>query len=672
MEGKKVTGSIGAPATTPNANVDLKPASAAQPQPLSQVWGGEAEAEPSVVRDAFEAAPAKVSAGVQVQRPHGLEGTYFDRVIERAGLTRAVADGVITEDEARDVGIAFSVFQTVASRSVGDQVISSYPAMLEVLGRTPEIAALGPDQLMSATQSGDYVVLCPKAYQAALTPLLNHRALNGHKVALVDPEDVYALYGKQGPESLGQFIADAQKTWSEPKPKFVMLVGDVNGAGPRVPAFDETKSSMTQKLGNGWSKRTTFPSDNRYGIPSHDVPELAVGRLPVHSEGEVAATVAKLIAYEAVTKPGLWQGRAALVEGDPHWGPFLDSAVEFFARSQNESVPTLSHNERISFNNASAIGGDRTPAFLNELQRGDLFVSYAGHGSPTSAEGLTVLSAFHTRSPDGNPLVTFTACLTGDMADSSVNDRALAETMVVDGSAIAAIAASDVTMPHNNGAWSRILSEEVLAGKESTIGEIFRRTKQRFKENDVGGYERPIQGLADAALTVGRLFGGQGRTREEQLYLYNLFGDPATKLRRPAVTTEIEAPTVVKASERVFIRVKLPPGVTQGTAYVSLEKPQGEALEPMEDPRAQGLTPHESEARAARNARRYNDRTVLTISVPFSDGKLESSVLLPPNVAAGQYELRIAAVGDQQLAVGTRTVQVFSSGPARSTLGLQP
>ncbi len=628
-----------------------EPATAVVAEPVDSKWATDAVAVPPPSGDGFETKP-----GVRVQRPSGLEGTYFDRVIARAGLTKAVADGVITEDEAKDVGIAFSVLQSSAARS--NDVISSYPALLGALGATPEIASVPADKLLSPTQSGDYLVLCPKAYQAALTPLLNHRALDGHTVALVDPADVYALYGKQGPEPLGQFVSDALKKWAEPKPRFVMLVGDVNGAGPRVPAFDETKSALTQQLGDSWSKRTTFPSDNRYGAPTNAVPELAVGRLPVHSAEEVATTVAKIIAYEAVTKPGLWQGRAALVEGDPHWGSFLDSAVEFFARHQTESAPTLLHNERISYNKTSDMGGEQTAAFMNELQRGDLFVAYTGHGSPINAEGVTVSSAFRMSSAEGNPLVTFTACLTGDMSYSTPTDRALAETMIVDGPAIASIAASDVTMPHNNGAWSRILSQEVLAGKEATIGEIFKRTKQRFEKNDVGGFERPIQAIGDGALTAARLLGGQGRTREEQLSLYNLFGDPATKLRRPAVLTTLEAPASVRPGQSLAVGLTLPAGVTEGTAYVSLEKPQGQTLEPMEDAHQKGLTPQEAQARAERNEKRYNNRTVMTLSVPFTGGRLESSVRLPPGVPAGQYTLRVAAVGEEQLAVGARAIEV--------------
>ena len=47
-----------------------------------------------------------------------------------------------------------------------------------------------------------------------------------------------------------------------------------------------------------------------------------------------------------------------------------------------------------------------------------------------------------------------------------------------------------------------------------------------------------------------------------------------------------------------------------------------------------------------------------TLSVPFADGRLAARVRLPPGVAPGQYTLRVAAVGDEQVAIGARAIEV--------------
>lgn len=600
------------------------------------------------------------NAPLRVSRPPSIEGKYFDKLIAKAGLTRAVHDGVITPDEAKDVGIAFSVLQNSAAFGADPLALDGYQELLTGLSTASPIVAIPGDQLLSPNQCGDYVVLAPRELQGALEPLLNHRALGGHKVALVDPEDVYAHYGQRGPGPLGQFVQDASKAWGNPKPKFLVLVGAADSPAASVPAFDETKSKLLAKAGKNSSKGTTFPSDNRFGDLAKDaVPELAVGRLPVHGEQELATLVSKIVAYEALARPGLWQARATLVEGDPKMGPFLDAAVDFFAKQEMKAAaPASMETVRVTFNPKSPMGRVPELGLADEVSRGGLYIGYTGHGSPVSVDGLSVIDAFRLKSSEGNPVVAFTACLTGAYKGNDTGLASLAETMVLRGPAIAAIGASDITLVHNNAAWSPVLAEEMLEGRERTVGEAFRRAKQRLEKNGGGGFPGLVQGVVDGAMTVGRLFGGDGRTREDHLYLYNLFGDPATELRRPAAVSQLSVPSLIEEGQPLPVELKLPAGLQRGVAYVTVEKPIGHPVEKMEDVHQKGITKEEASARSARNAQRYNQRAVATMAVPFRNGVLKATVPLPPKLANGEYVVRVAAVGEEQTAVGSQSLRV--------------
>ena len=86
--------------------------------------------------------PPDPGSGVRVAQPDSpREGQYFDRLLERLGLADAMADGVITAEEAREVGIALSVLvgQAAKSRDVevlGDELrVGDLPPVRDQVGQ---------------------------------------------------------------------------------------------------------------------------------------------------------------------------------------------------------------------------------------------------------------------------------------------------------------------------------------------------------------------------------------------------------------------------------------------------------------------------------------------------------------------------------------------------------
>jgi hypothetical protein len=628
-------------------------------------------ASATATRDGFEVAPRGRS--LPVHRPTGIEGSYFDRLVERMGLSQAVADGVVTEEEANQLGLAFSAFVQGAG---ADGSIDSYRKLLGVEAARADIQPIPKDKLLDPSQSADYLVIAPRDLQAALMPLLDHRALQGHRVALVDPQDVYALYGEESAAALGRFVSEAHRRWGEPKLRFVNLVGAIG----KVPTFWE----QGDVKGHGYLKHGSFASDNRYGDPDRKgVPELAVGRLPVQTGEVLSQTISKLIAYEAVDKPGLWQAGAMLADGDPAWGSFVDSAADKFARHEMKDVPADLDVGRASFNPKSPINvplptfdkkaevdwllgrgpkpKDEAPILNTEVSdaitRGVLYVSYTGHGSTDSADGLNITDSAVLHTNAGSPIVALTACLTGVLDREGL----AVDLMQGDAPAVATIGASDVTLPSTNASWSKLLARGVMSGSKGTVGETFRDAKDQLAHNRAGGWSAALETVVDGALSLGRVFGGHGRSRESHLYLYNLMGDPATVIRRPEKLAGVRLDGAARAGASLPLHVELPPDVQEGVAYVSLEKPFGKTLEPMEDVTAPGISERERAERGLRNAHRFNQRSALRVAVPVAGGQLGGEIALPPGIQPGRYQVRVAVVGDQNVAVGSvKNVEVLA------------
>src|SRR5262249_54379371 len=78
-----------------------------------------------------------------------------------------------------------------------------------------------------ADNAADYVVVTHASFAASVAPLAARRAQEGHRVALVDVDDVYAefSFGEKTPQAIKDFLGRARSTWKL-APRFVVLVGD--------------------------------------------------------------------------------------------------------------------------------------------------------------------------------------------------------------------------------------------------------------------------------------------------------------------------------------------------------------------------------------------------------------------------------------------------------------
>lgn len=172
----------------------------------------------------------------------------------------------------------------------------------------PEILAAPPREDIFAG-SAEYLVITHPDFAAGVAPLASHRQAQGLSTQVVDVDQVYENLsnGMVDPEAIRQYVAYAAR---EKGTRYVLLVGGdtydyKNYLGLGTLSFIP---SLYVEAGG----LRFVPADPLYGDVDRDsVPDLAVGRLPVRTSAELAAVVAKTLAYDAKS-----YGRTVLAASD--------------------------------------------------------------------------------------------------------------------------------------------------------------------------------------------------------------------------------------------------------------------------------------------------------------------------------------------------------------------
>lgn len=537
------------------------------------------------------------------------ERKFFDAIAHRLGLDEAIKDGVITDAEAARAGYSMKRLCAAAEHKGDRRVLDGYAELIRVRRDLGRIDPIPRRYLETSIASGDYLVVAPRALHEALQPLLAHRAALGHKVALVAAEDVTGMEADPA-NALRAFLKETQRSWSEPRPKHLMIVGGWDSK--QLPPH---RQPMKTDQGFG-----DFDLDGR--------PELAVGRLPADTPEELEHMIASILDYEVERAPGLWQVRATLAEGDPGWGDFAGAAIEWFADLETRrSTPGALDLTRLSRNPESSIyDRDKDPtADLHALH-------YIGHGSDGWIDA-------NQRAVLDTPLVSLAACLSAN----SLAPRALR-----DGRTVAVLASTEIAAPHAGPAITTTFSDEAVSGKAKTVGEMVQNTKERLTEHDTGALSALLLWLGDLVAAIMRWLGltTEEVGRGKHVLMYNLIGDPGVRVRRPLPLKRLG---VEKNDDgALVVTAEVPQEIGDAKAVVVLERRIGTVkLEPIDEK----LPAEERIARGKRNAKRYNERVVQKAIIDVRGGKTTTTLRLPAGAKPGDYVVRVVAIGGTDVAV---------------------
>ncbi|HSD78563.1 MAG TPA: C25 family cysteine peptidase, partial [Solirubrobacteraceae bacterium] len=261
--------------------------------------------------------------------------------------------------------------------------------------RTPALRAPALDPSLRRERA-QYLVIAHPDFIPGLAPLVAARRAEGLTVRVADVEKVYGEFGngRFGPEAIRDFIRYAAR---ELGTEMVLLVGadtydylDFTGAGSI--SFVPTLYAETGPI----VRRT--PADAMYGdLDGDDVPDLAVGRLPVRTSAELAALVAKTLAYPAA---GHFGRLVAAADAADLGTDFNDLSEASLAAMPPDWAVTRAYIDR------DGVAAARS-ALIGALDQGVAWAQYVGHSSSEvwSFSGLLTRADADALTNAGRPAV---------------------------------------------------------------------------------------------------------------------------------------------------------------------------------------------------------------------------------------------------------------------------
>ncbi len=394
--------------------------------------------------------------------------------------------------------------------------------------------------LRLAVSGADYVIISHPDFLSAAARLAAWRATDDRfgppfEVALVDVEDIYDEFsgGLLDPMAIRSFVSFAVANW-DPAPTFITLIGDGtydyknhrgNSHTNWIPPFQDGQSTYDE-----WYVRISG---------ADDLPDLAVGRLPVQSAAEAEAVVDKLIAYDRSPEPGLWQGRVLLVADDlvnpsePHVKEtYFMLEAEFLAGQVLPADLDLVKLYIAAFPLEGRSKSKARDAFVDLFNSGALLLTYLGHGNPTvlAHEQIFLVSRDLEALNNGArlPFVYTAASQVGVFDDPDLQSMPEVLVNLARGGAIGFISATRVGFHASNIVLSRQFHRQMFRSGRGfvPVGLALMEAKQRLSATD---------------------------EFRENIQRYSLFGDPGLRLNRPAYRIELQVPEELSVLQEVEV-----------------------------------------------------------------------------------------------------------------------
>jgi hypothetical protein len=488
----------------------------------------------------------------------------------------------------------------------------------------------GPDA------EGDYVVVVTTRFRRAVEPLVAHRRKGGLTPVVYEAREIYDAFGagRAGPDAIRAFMKDAVARWKTP-PKFLLLVGDADMDATHLSEKETLPTNLVRTAYNG-----ATASDLPFGDVDDDgAADVRVGRIPARTPEDLLEIVARVVKAETSAPSGAWRRDAVFFAGEGRFGPAVDKMIEMFATNLIAKEIPADLRVTVTYGNPNSAWYWPAPRFNDAVvaafNRGAALFNYVGHGSPTGFDRVDFDGVSYpilrtedvARLDNGGRagLLSIIACSTGRFDDPKVDcvgERLLAKR----GGPLAVFASSRVSHPFSNALLGKGLVSAIKERRDGTIGAVVDDAKRRM----IADRNSLIATLAKPHLSKATSIDDLVR---DNAYLYNLLGDPASKLPLPVVAKAFLGPDAAAPGATIELSVETG-ACREGTAIVALERLRAAAAKTKPaDPKI--------EADVERTHREANDVVVVEARGEVRDGAWSGALSLPTDLKSGDYVLTI-------------------------------
>lgn len=295
------------------------------------------------------------------------------------------------------VEIEYSGGEFTFSNTENSGFTSKYIAVQTSNYKEPTNAVKITNSNLRGYQEGaKYIIIAPRQFSEQAVRLKNYRESDAqYKLSsfVAYTDEIYNEFsgGLTDPTALRDFLKYAYENWNI-QPEYVLLFGDGDydyfntlGKGLNFIPTYQTVTSLHEI--------NSYSTDDYYSrISGNDkLADLAIGRLPVTSQGTAKISVDKIIEYESSPLKGLWQNKITLLADD---GLTSDSNDGSTHTRQSEVlsesyIPKSFDRNKIYLSNYQTVNtgfGRRKPdcniAIIDAINNGTLIFNYVGHGNP--------------------------------------------------------------------------------------------------------------------------------------------------------------------------------------------------------------------------------------------------------------------------------------------------
>ena len=318
-------------------------------------------------------------------------------------------------------------------------------------------------------EGADLVIVGPSALFGAVQPLVDRRRLEGLRVALVDIEDLQDEFasGEKSVDAVRGFLQHAVQSWNV-APRYLLLLGsatydprDYLGLGGDLVSSAVVQTDALEAVSDSWFVR----------VPGAE--HVSVGRLPVRTEDETRAVVAK--------NPRTERGGRSL------------TGTARLRRAGDERFPRDDRGppgRRAGCPGHVIIRGSEPDdllhqRFVDAARSGPALVNYTGHAAELFWSGnLHTVDDVEALSGGATSLWIHMTCLTGFFQDPRRQSLAVATLLGPSGGAWGAWGSTSMTYPTEHPALNRALVKALLLDGK-TLGEATREALGGVSDPDL-------------------------------------------------------------------------------------------------------------------------------------------------------------------------------------------